>query len=150
MTVSLCSGAPSCARSTEPVSGRSFGIGGFMTDQSRASPRVLLVEDDALILLSLESILIDAGYAPTTAATRAHALASLDTNPFDAAILDVGLRDGNSFPLAEALTQRRIPFCFCTGSNFTAMASYEGILTIGKPFTDAQVIDAVAQLLQPR
>ena len=121
-----------------------------MTEQSRPLPRVLLVEDQAVVLLSLVSILEEAGYDPSSAATAGEALALLDANAFDVAVLDLGPPDGNSFALATALAQREIPFCFCTGSDVEMLPPFDGVPTIDKPFTDAQLIGAVAKLLQPR
>lgn len=43
----------------------------------------------------------------------------IETEPqIDAAVLDVNLGDEKSFPIAEAVVTRGIPFLFATGYNF--------------------------------
>ncbi len=78
--------------------------------------RILIVEDEALIALDLESALLGVGclvFGPM--AGLAEALQRIDEEPFDAALLDVNLSGELIFPLAELLAQRGIPFVFLTG-----------------------------------
>jgi CheY-like chemotaxis protein len=78
--------------------------------------RILLVEDEAMIALDLEFALQAAGYHVVgPVAGLAQAVALLRTEAIDAALLDVNLNGELSFPLAELLAERKIPFVFLTG-----------------------------------
>lgn len=81
-----------------------------------AGRRILVVEDEMLVLMSIETMLEDLGCtAISAAATVAEALALLGAQPFDAAMLDVNLGGEKSYPVADALAGRGVPFAFSTG-----------------------------------
>jgi DNA-binding response OmpR family regulator len=79
--------------------------------------RIMVVEDDYLVLEMLNLDLIEAGATVVGLATSvAAALGVLDEEAdIDAAILDVNLGPELVFPVADALTLRKIPFLFATG-----------------------------------
>lgn len=78
--------------------------------------RILVVEDEMLVLMSIETALEDFGCsAICAAASVADALEVLSNHQFDAAVVDVNLGGEKSYPVADALTQRGIPFAFSTG-----------------------------------
>ena len=136
---------------TDPASGRSIALGAPMNEQSHIPAlKVLAVEDEALILLSIETLLAEASYAVSTASSAREALALLDVQSFQAAVLDLGLIDGTTFAVADALTTRKIPFVFCTASNVSIPLAYIDVPIVDKPFTDRQLLDAVGQVLLPR
>lgn len=93
-----------------------------MPDQVSAAPdmsparRVLIVEDEMLVAMLLEDMLKDLGHVVVGIATRVETALSLiaSTEP-DLAILDVNLAGQKSFPVAEALERKGIPFVFATG-----------------------------------
>jgi len=78
---------------------------------------ILIVEDDALIALSL-ALAVEEAQAQVIgpAATVAEALALIAGQPISAAILDANLPDGNITPLAVALAADGIPFVVFTGT----------------------------------
>ncbi len=81
-----------------------------------AGRRILVVEDEMLVLLSIETVLEDLGCsAITAAASVAEALALIADQDFDAALLDVNLGREKSYPVADELARRGIPFAFSTG-----------------------------------
>ena len=81
-----------------------------------AGRHILLLEDEMMILLMMEEMLIDLGGASvTSAATVGQALTKIDCQVFDAAMLDVNLNGTKSYPVAERLAARGIPFVFSTG-----------------------------------
>ncbi|KIT16893.1 response regulator [Jannaschia aquimarina] len=89
-----------------------------MSDAGSLSGRtVLVVEDEVLISLDLSLQLEDAGAAALIAESVAQGAQLLEerSDRIDAAILDMRLPDGDSTPLAEDLTRRRIPFLFHSG-----------------------------------
>jgi CheY-like chemotaxis protein len=121
-----------------------------MTDPTRTPLSILTLDDEALILLSIEGTLIEAGYEVATATTAEQALALLDSIQFSAALIDVGLRGGDSFPVADVLMLRKIPFVFCTGSDHVKIGErFMDVPTISKPFTDQLLLDTIDQVLQP-
>jgi CheY-like chemotaxis protein len=98
--------------------------------------RILLVEDDALVGHSIVSALEDLGLeviGPVPAMAIGAMLA--DSEPLDAAILDIRLTDGDtSFPVAATLAQRGIPFCFVTGYDAGVLPlAFVDRPVIGKP-----------------
>ena len=61
-------------------------------DKLLSGRRVLVVEDELLVLMMIEDMLADLGCESVTAAATAHqALALIDTQVFDAAMLDMNL-----------------------------------------------------------
>jgi len=78
--------------------------------------KVLLVEDQLVIALDAESMLQSYGVGNIdTVATASEALRTLVATEPDIAMLDVNLGSGNSFPVADELERRNIPFVFATG-----------------------------------
>jgi DNA-binding response OmpR family regulator len=70
--------------------------------------RVLIVEDEPVIGLALEDILESFGWESAGIASRVvQALDLLETAMPDAAILDVNLHGEKSYPIADALADRR-------------------------------------------
>jgi PAS domain S-box-containing protein len=79
-------------------------------------PRVLLVEDEALVAMMIQECLAEFGYqvvGPIATATEAAAKAR--EGHFEAAVLDINLGDGAVYPIADVLTARGVPFVFITG-----------------------------------
>ena len=68
--------------------------------------RVLLVDDDADALQMAKDVLSIAGAAVTVAASGPEALAALDRERFDVAILDIGLPEMNGYELLAAIRSR--------------------------------------------
>lgn len=114
------------------------------------SRRVLLVEDEALILLDMESALADCGYQVDAVTTGQAALSLLDAHSFDAAVIDVSLRSGSSFGVADALLQRAIPFAFSTGSTERIPSAFAGIPVMEKPFQSVELVSLIGSLLAPK
>lgn len=98
--------------------------------------RILVVEDESLILMMIESMLADLGCKSVTAASTVEkALALIETQVFDAAMLDVNLRGDSSRPVADALAARGMPFFFSTGNpGHHTMDGYEDRPVLRKPF----------------
>ena len=83
---------------------------------SGVPPRVLLVEDEALIALDTADALTEGGYVVAGIADRvASALALAETEDLDAAVLDVNLAGEQVWPVAAVLADRGIPFVLLSG-----------------------------------
>ncbi|MCA0367306.1 MAG: response regulator [Proteobacteria bacterium] len=119
---------------TQPLSGR----------------RVLVVEDESLVAMLLETILEDMGCTPVGPASNVdegEAIAR-DTVDLDAALLDVNLAGRQVFPVAAVLKARGVPFVFSTGYGESGLPDeWRGNPTIQKPLTEAAVRDALMQAL---
>lgn len=113
---------------------------------------VLIVEDDALLLMELESILQDAG-AEIVACCRnvKDGLTALEQKPLAAAILDVRIGQETIVPLARQLANRGTPFLFYTGQveNDPALVEWSDHMVLTKPARPAAIVAAVSHLLEP-
>jgi CheY-like chemotaxis protein len=80
-----------------------------------AGKRVLLVEDEVLVAWALEDMLTALECAVVGPVARVNeALALIDAEMVDAAVLDVNLDGQKSYPVADALAARGVPFVFAT------------------------------------
>jgi len=78
--------------------------------------RVLVLDDEPLILLDLEFAVEDAGCIPVTALALAEALNIVQDGAISAAILDVSLGYGQTCePVAKALAALGVPYVLHTG-----------------------------------
>jgi CheY-like chemotaxis protein len=107
--------------------------------------RVLVAEDEALISLMIEDLLTESGFVVVgPAASTNAALALVEREVINCAVLDVKLIDGPSIPVANALTARRIPFVVATGYTREAVPSaYRGAPFLHKAFMTRDLIDAL-------
>ena len=112
--------------------------------QTFAGRRVLVVEDEALVAMLLETILEDMGcVAVGPAATVDEGLRMAADEAVDAALLDVNVAGRQVFPVAQALKDRGVPFVFSTGYGEGGLPDeWRGQPTLQKPFTEAAVRDA--------
>lgn len=112
--------------------------------------RVLVVEDESLVAMLLETILEDMGCTPVGPASNiddGEAIAR-DTTDLDAALLDVNVAGRQVFPVAEALRARGVPFVFSTGYGEGGLPDeWRGNPTIQKPFTESAVRDALMKAM---
>ena len=108
---------------------------------------VLIVEDDPIIALDFEDTLLGFGVKTVrTAGSVAKALALIDQQPPDFALLDVSLIREKSFAVAERLEALKIPFAFVTGYGADARlpAAFSDKPRLPKPYST----DALLALLQ--
>lgn len=117
---------------------------------SLGGKRFLIVEDEFLILLDIQSTLESAGATVITAGRVQDALnAIVDSEKtggaFDAAVLDLKLDHESSAPIAERLAAAGVPFIFLTGApTDVALAKQFGSAPIvGKPFDAATLLTAL-------
>jgi DNA-binding response OmpR family regulator len=111
--------------------------------------RILVVEDDPLLLLDLESVLLDAGAdIAGLCASVAEALQSIKQREVDAAILDFGLGRETAAPIAECLMARGTPFCFYTGQVITdpRLAAWKDHPILHKPAPPRVIVATMARL----
>jgi DNA-binding NtrC family response regulator len=121
-----------------------------VTNASLSGVRVLVVEDEMMVSMLLEDMLADIGYTPVGPATRVEsALKLIEEGGFDIAILDVNLNGEESYPVADALTARAIPFVFASGYNGLRQ-KYRSIPSLQKPFRQSDLEQILAGALSGR
>jgi CheY-like chemotaxis protein len=115
--------------------------------QDTPGRRVLLVEDEAMIAMLVEDMLEDLGHELVTVATRLEeAVAAAGSGSVDLAILDLNLGGVLTYPVADALAVRGIPFIFATGYGNAGLAeAYSAWPTLQKPFTTEALGQAIRQ-----
>jgi CheY-like chemotaxis protein len=114
--------------------------------------RILLVEDEAIIAFAAEDMLMELGCEVVGPALRLEDALSLAAGErIDAAILDVNLNAVRSYPVAEELERRSIPFVFATGYDRHGL-DWRGVPAevVSKPYRRDQVEAALARAIQGR
>jgi DNA-binding response OmpR family regulator len=98
--------------------------------------KVLVVEDEFVIAVTLEAALQRGGYEVVgPAANVRQALRRLEAERPEAAVLDVNLDGETVYPVADALAARRLPFVFVTGyDRLDLPATHRGRPVLRKPF----------------
>jgi CheY-like chemotaxis protein len=107
-----------------------------VVDKLLSGRRVLVVEDEMLVLIMIEDMLADLGCkSVTSAATVDKALALISAQAFDVALLDLNLNGNDSHPVAEALSARGVPFVYSTGNTGQNLRDgYSDRPVLKKPF----------------
>ena len=84
----------------------------------------------------------------TAAATVDQALALIDTQVFDAAMVDINLNGNKSHDVADALAARDVPFVFSTGySALDIREGYRDRPVLKKPFPYENLAEVLSGLL---
>jgi CheY-like chemotaxis protein len=115
-------------------------------------PRILVVEDQALISAMVEEWLLELACEPVGPATSVKAaLELIEANTLDGAILDVTLNGEDCYRVAARLRDRGVPFAFATGHGSGGIAEgFRGFPVLAKPFDFEMVQAAVAAMTAPR
>ena len=119
--------------------------------QTAKSLRILLIEDESMVAMLMEDMLADLGHEVcATAADMAQAVQMATTGSFDLAIIDVNLDGQPSYPVAELLASRGIPFAFATGYGRGGLeGNFAGTPALAKPFIEADLQKLLSDLTQP-
>lgn len=114
-----------------------------------APARVLIVEDEAFVVMLIEDMLAELGFEIAGIASRvAAALPLVATLDFDLAILDVNLNGEMSFPVADAIAGKGVPYLFATGYGRPAIAAEHAHRpVIKKPFSIQDLGSAIKAAL---
>lgn len=115
--------------------------------------KILVVEDDTLIVRNLSELLRQEGFAVTTASGQKEALQAAENVDFDLALLDISLLDGNGFSLCKSLKERyQLPVIFLTATDDEAsvvmgldMGADDYII---KPFRPMEMISRIKSVLR--
>ena len=109
-------------------------------------PRILIVEDEPFIAMTLEDMLDELGFAVVGTVSRvAEAIEMIELKPIDGALLDVNLGTQKIDPVADVLAQRGCPFIFTTGYGRSDIPSSHATRPVlQKPFR----MDELASILR--
>lgn len=113
-------------------------------------PLVLLVEDELLIAISLETILETHGYRLLgPVATVEGAMALLENTRPDMALLDYRLGHTTTEPLVSILAEQQVPVCVLSGYGRQQLpAAYDKCALLEKPFRISALLAAVAAMAE--
>ena len=114
--------------------------------------RILLVEDDPLIRLDLETSLVEFGAIVTAVSNVGAAFAALAIAMPDFAVLDFELGAETSEPIAEVVQARNVPFLYLSGySEYDERFSrWPGIRVLAKPLSAARIARGIEDVLNAR
>jgi len=110
--------------------------------------RILIVEDEPLIAMLIADWLVELGCELAGTVNAApEDFGSLRQMPLDAALLDVNLRGGSSFGLADALMDGGVPIAFITGENSHSLPDrFKQTPVLSKPFDFGSIEHLLGQL----
>lgn len=110
----------------------------------------LIIEDDALIALSLQDMLEEIGFAPIDIAHTVEAAEQRAAGRYAFAVVDIKLTDGKSLAAAEKLRANGTPFVFTTGYAEPARlpANFADVPYLTKPFEEGDLRAVLASVIQ--
>lgn len=112
--------------------------------------RFMIVDDEMIIALNLESMLEDLGHTVVETVSRVErGLEVAKTGDIDMAILDINVRGVLSFPIAEILRNRSLPFIFSSGYGERGLIDgFRDELVLTKPY-DTEGLRRILQIRCP-
>ena len=120
-----------------------------MPEDKQHRIRVLIVEDEPMIAITLEDLLVEAGFGVVGVAGKLEkALALIGSAVFDVAIVDANLAGVSASPAASALTARGIPFIVLSGYSTEQLPDeFLGAHFMKKPCRPDQLIQALRDIV---
>jgi CheY-like chemotaxis protein len=119
-----------------------------MTNENTAMSRlhILVVEDESMVAMMIEDMLEDLGHKVVATSGRMPDASKLvAAASADLAILDVNLNGEETYPLADSLAARAIPFIFATGYGSSGIkADWSGVPVLQKPFQSRELAVAIS------
>jgi CheY-like chemotaxis protein len=111
--------------------------------------RLLVVEDEALLAMSMQDLLETCGCQVVAMAMNlTRAIEHARTLPLDAAVLDVNLGGERIDQVADILSRRGVPFIFATGyDDALIVAKHPGRPRIGKPYVLRELREKLTEVL---
>lgn len=109
--------------------------------------RILVLDDEPLIALMVQEWLVELGHETVGPASTVQTALALIDEALDGAILDVSVGSQQSYPVADALTERNVPYVFATGHNAQVIdPRFASPIVLEKPFKFEGLCDAVDAL----
>lgn len=121
-----------------------------MIDKPSAPPRILVVEDETALAMSLEMVLEMEGYSIVGPIARLDAaLQAAEREQLDAALLDVNIIGGLVFPVADILERRGVPVLIVTGYDDRIMRkASKDWPRLMKPYLMDELLDRLATMVK--
>ena len=115
--------------------------------------RVLIVEDDALIVSTLSSFLRAEGFSCDSADGQRRALELFEQNEYDIVLLDVALADGSGFVVCTAMKSAKdtpVIFLTASGDEHSVVTGLElgADDYIAKPFRPRELVSRMKAVLR--
>jgi DNA-binding response OmpR family regulator len=110
---------------------------------------VLVVEDEIELSRLFVEVITQAGYAAVPTYSLTDALGALSRQHFDAAVLDIELRDGTVFPVADRLAALGTPFLFASAVYSQMVPQrYQDVPFVSKPFQIEALLAGIKAAVQ--
>lgn len=112
--------------------------------------RILIVEDEAIVALMLETEIADAGADVVGPAFDLASAVQLAATPLDAAVLDINLGGEKVFPAARVLKDRGVPMIFASANcdELDGQGNeFAGYPRISKPLSIRPLLDHLAEMV---
>lgn len=113
--------------------------------------RILIVEDELLVAMNLEDLLIEMGHEVVGLASHmSEAMEFARESDFNFAALDINIAGTPSFPVADILRERGIPFIFTSGYGAAGLVDgYRDEIMLQKPYGYREVGRSIARAVNP-
>ena len=115
--------------------------------------RILLVEDDRSIILSLTAFLREEGFEVASASGQQEALLRMAQATFDLVLLDISLADGNGFAVCSAIKQNYgtpVIFLTASGDEYSVVTGLDlgADDYINKPFRPRELVSRIRSVMR--
>ena len=121
-----------------------------MASSALRDRRILIVEDEYLVAMSLAEALQDAGsivLGPVPSVDKAIKTIELEPH-IDGAVVDVNLGGMLAYPVADLLIARKIPFVFTSGYEDNLLRDrYSRVKNCAKPYLFTAMEDALVEAM---
>ena len=113
-------------------------------------PRILIVEDEPLIAMTLQAMVDECVTATVVVEPSVAATEKALREPLDFAFLDVPVTNGKTYEIAHMLERKRVPFVFVSASPQNQLPSdLQTVPFVSKPFSSAQIERVLQALPRP-
>ena len=123
-----------------------------MIDKLARCARILIVDDEPMIAIDLESVLLEAGFEIVgIAGNLEKALSIVESGVCDAAVLDANLNGVSAAPIAAALAARGLPFLVLSG--YASDQQPEALRAgryLQKPANPVQIVKVLNQIVSEK
>ncbi len=114
--------------------------------------RLLLVEDDPAIIRTLTSFLTSENFHVTAVPGQSAAMAAMEAEAPDLALVDISLAEGNGFAVCAYARERNIPAIFLTasGDEYSVVTGLDMGADdyISKPFRPRELVSRIRNVLR--
>lgn len=120
-----------------------------MVSEGGSKRRILIVEDEALVAMLIEDIVLDLGHDIAGVAGRLDdGLAKAQAFDISCAVLDLNLNGERTYPIADVLRRRGVPFLFVTGYGAAGLEpGWEDAIVVQKPFQPYELAQGLSRAL---